>query len=360
MVIKQFFFTVIFILFSFQCGIGKALQTEGDIRPQWKVYEGNKLTDFSRQPTKSIHFSLDLAHAKCRYLQIESRAVFYLFINTTFIARNRALYLSVDSLKQKYSAVIFVSIYQPEGIGNLETTWVSPLANNQLLSLKRPSQAFSNFILVASLILTIFFTALFRTNPQLTLDYLDFPKLFFFRDREESQITLRITSSVNLLFYLFCSLLTSLALITASHYSQDRLSFLRRSASSTTGEDIAQWIFLAFAILGLLMAKLAFGVLLALLYNWREVAGFQFFNFIRVLILSLSLIAVVSIFCFSLNINVPYFNLLELGCLLLAMGVGLLYFKLLTRTSFRSFHLFSYLCASEIFPLMILIKVLLF
>jgi Domain of unknown function (DUF4271) len=97
-----------------------------------------------------------------------------------------------------------------------------------------------------------------------------------------------------------------------------------------------------------------------LLFGWRDVTGVQFFNFIRVLILSLSLIAIVSLFCFSFGIGVNYFTLLKAGCVLMVMGVGLLYFKLQVRTTFRSFHLFSYLCATEIFPLMILVKVLLF
>ncbi|HEV8512709.1 MAG TPA: DUF4271 domain-containing protein, partial [Cyclobacteriaceae bacterium] len=100
--------------------------------------------------------------------------------------------------------------------------------------------------------------------------------------------------------------------------------------------------------------------LIALLFGWRDITGVQFFNFIRVLMLSLALIAIVSLFCFSFGINANYFTLMKAGCMLLLMGAGLLYFKLQARTTFHSFHLFSYLCATEIFPLMILVKVLLF
>src|SRR5258705_5729385 len=115
-----------------------------------------------------------------------------------------------------------------------------PSAHDEWYNPTRPALAFSNFILATSLILCIFFTALFRTNPQLTLDYLNLARLFYLRDREENQITLRITSSVNLLFYLFCSLLASLALMTALHFSQEGLSFLNYSPFSTTGEYTVQ------------------------------------------------------------------------------------------------------------------------
>jgi hypothetical protein len=69
---------------------------------------------------------------------------------------------------------------------------------------------------------------------------------------------------------------------------------------------------------------------------------------------------VVSLIFFSLRIDINYYTLLKLGCILLVIGVGILYFKLQARTTFHSFHLFSYLCATEIFPLVILVKVLLF
>jgi len=360
MITKRIFLLVFLSLSSFRNGIGKEVQTVQNLKPQWRVYSNNQLRYFNEEPAKAIHFSLELLQTRNRYLQIESSNFFYLFINDSYVTKSHRLLLSADSLKRKYSSPLFISLYQPQGISDLETCWASSASEDLLFNPKLPARSFSNFLIVATLILITFFTSLFGTNPQLTLDYLDFTKLFFFKDREESQITLRITSSVNLLFYVFCSLLTSLALITASHYSNEGLPFSLRASNSTTGQRMLQWIFLAFAIFGFLMAKLVFGVLMALLYNWRDVAGFQFFNFVRVLILSLALIAIVSIFGFSLNINVNYFNLLKAGSLLLAMGVGLLYFKLLTRTSFRSFHLFSYLCATEIFPLMILIKVLLF
>jgi len=155
-------------------------------------------------------------------------------------------------------------------------------------------------------------------------------------------------------------LLASLALITALYFAKEGLSFLTYPSFATTGRYLWQWLFLALEILGALMAKLAFIASIALLFGWRDITGVQFFNFIRVLILSLALIAIVSLFCFSFGIYVNYFSLLKAGCILLLMGTGLLYFKLQARATFHSFHLFSYLCATEIFPLMILVKVLLF
>jgi len=361
MSISQILFSMVLFFPTFQAEMGKEFQITEDLGPQLEIFKENILLTSKDQRTHAVHLPLDLSQYHGRYLILESKKVYYIFINSTFVLKGSGrLRLNADSLRNRYSNSIFISLYQKKWIDDLSVKCALLSTHDEWYNPKRPAHAFSNFILVISLILGIFFTTLFHTNPQLTLDYLNFTKLFYLRDREENQITLRVTSSVNLLFYLFCSMMASLALITAMQFSQEGLSFLTYSPSFTTGEYTGQWLLLALVILSVLMAKLAFVSLIGLLFGWRDMTGVQFFNFIRVLILSLSLIAIVSLFCFSMGITVNYFTLLKAGCTLLALGVGLLYFKLQARTVFRSFHLFSYLCATEIFPLVILIKVLLF
>jgi len=361
MIITQFLFSTLLFFSTFQPGSEKEFQIVEHLNPQLKIFKENILKDNTDQNSRTVHLPLDVSQQRGHYLIIESKKIFYLFINSTFVLKwSGPLRLSADSLRNRYSNSIFLSLYQKNNIDDLSIRWEVLQSHDDLYNPQRPVLAFSNFILVTSLTLIIFFTTLFRTNPQLTLDYLNLSKLFYLRDRDENQITLRITSSVNLLFYLFCSLLASLALITALHFSKEGLSFLTYPSFATTNRYLGQWFLLALGILGALMAKLVFITLIALLYGWRDITGVQFFNFVRVLILSLSLIALVSLLCFSFGISVNYFILLKTGCILLLMGAGLLYFKLQARTTFHSFHLFSYLCATEIFPLVILVKVLLF
>jgi hypothetical protein len=361
MVISQYLFSIFLFFSPLQAEIEKEFQVAADLSPRLKIFRENTLQSNKNQPSRAVHLPLDLSPYHGRYIVIESKKVYYVFINSVFVFKGRGrIRLDADSLRNKYSNSIFLSLYQRKTIDDLSIKCAVLSHYDEWYNPKRPVLSFSNFILATSLILGIFFTTLFRTNPQLTLDYLNLTKLFYLRDREENQNTLRITSSVNLLFYLFCSLLASLALITALHFSPNGLSFLNYSPSSTTGEYTVQWLLLALAILSVLMAKLAFVAIVALLYGWRDVTGVQFFNFIRVLILSLALIALLSLFCFSVGITVNYFSLLKAGCILLVVGVGLLYLKLQAKTAFHSFHLFSYLCATEIFPLVILIKLILF
>jgi hypothetical protein len=134
-------------------------------------------------------------------------------------------------------------------------------------------------------------------------------------------------------------LLTSLALITAIHFSERQFVQVN-TFHETMGSYVAQWFFISFIIGGLVMLKLGLASLISLLFAWRDTAGFQFFNFVRVLVLSLSTIGAISILGFSLGINVNYYFLVKCFCGMLSLSSVLLFFKLLNRESTNVFHLF--------------------
>ncbi len=337
----------------------KELHVTEDLQLHWKILQDGKLVNFDGRQSKTVHLPLKLKENNADFLRIHSQGDFYLFINSDLITKSRHLMLNVDSLKKKYGEVFFVSIYQNSGVRQLTTQFVKYELISQYNNPRRPDRSFSNFILLATILLIILFTALLYTNPQLTWDYLNITKLFSIKRREDSQLVLRVTSSVNLLFYFFCSLLTSLALITAAHFSEP-MSYLIQSNYQSVIGYAGHWFLISLLIAGLLMLKLGLALLISLLFGWRNTAGFQFFNFTRVLVTSLFLIGGVSILCFSTGINVNYYFLVKCFCLMLSIGAILMFFKLLNRESTRVFHLFSYLCATEIFPLVILIKVFLF
>jgi hypothetical protein len=275
------------------------------------------------------------------------------------VGKSKHLMLNTDSLMATLPGRALISIHQPSGIDHLTTKLVYYQNVGLYHNPQRPSRAFNNFIVVAVTLLVIFFTGLLRSNPQLTTDYLNFVKLFSFKRRDDSQFVLRITSSVNLLFYFFCSLLTSLAIIVAVHFS-DEMSFLFSATYVNVASYFGLWLIATLIVAAALMTKLFLAACGSFLFGWRDTAGFQFFNFIRGLVVALSLIGLISILGFSLRINVDYYLLVKCFFVMLAANPILMFFKLLNRESTSAFHLFSYLCATEIFPLLILTKVFLF
>jgi len=351
--------TLILVLSSLFHSAEKELLVNDDLKSKWQVLIDGRFEKYQGQSINTIHFSTSIEKPDQSFLQIQSKFEFYLFINSSLTNRSRFLKLNADSLNRLYGKTIFVSIYQLNKIDDLSTEWVSYRDRSQFYNPLRPDKSFQNFTVLATLFLVILFTGLLRSNPQLTIDYLNVIKLFSFKHRDDSQFVLRITSSINLLFYFFCGLLTSLAILIAINNSSE-LSISVDLSAKSTGEYIVQWFMVSLLIVGLLMLKLGLASIFSRLFDWKDTSGFQFFNFVRVLVISLMLIGVITIFCFSMNIYLNYYFLIKCFCGMLSLGACLMFFKLLSRESTSPFHLFSYLCATEIFPLVILIKVFLF
>lgn len=330
-----------------------------DSEVKWKVYQHGLWTDFQKgDETVTLHLPVDQSEVAGKILQIQSPSTFYLFIDGKLISKGKhSTELKIDSLAKIYSKAFTLSIYAAHGFGKFKSHWIEN--ESEFDKLPRSSNQFSSFIIVAVVILLIFITALLRTNPQLTQDYLNVSRLFNLRDRDDGQ-SLRITSSVNLLFYFFCSALAALALCITAHDSAVNISFMPGFENISVGKAFGQWVLFSVLIFCLMMIKLVLLFIISNLFGWRDTPGFQFFNFIRMVILSLTIIALVSVVSFSFGISLNYLTLLKLACFMLAAGAVVIYLKLLARATFHFFHLFFYLCATEVLPLIILTKVLLF
>ena len=150
----------------------------------------------------------------------------------------------------------------------------------------------------------------------------------------------------------------SLAVIVNSVYSE--FAFPLKSGSIRHINYFLQWIFGGLICLVFLAFKLSLSSIFSRLFSWKDVSGFQFFNFVRALVVLVILLGVIAILFTSFNFEVNYNLLMKIFFGLLMIEPVLMFFKLMTRESARPFHLFSYLCATEIFPLISLIKVFLF
>ena len=234
----------------------------------------------------------------------------------------------------------------------------SPSYQNDNLMIRK-AHHFFDFSIMAAIILLIFFVILLRSNPRLTFDYLNFIKLFSLQEREESSMTTRITSSINLLFYTFISLLTSFLLMIIFHFAYADLSLANTFQVNSLQEGFYQWMKLASLILLTLFGKLVLVSLFSNLYKTTEITALQFFNFVRLFFFTFGIISLLMIIFFVGKVLDPewYYNLFFVAIFLFIFWEVIIFLKLMSRVPFRIFHLFFYLCASELIPLVILIKV---
>ena len=145
------------------------------------------------------------------------------------------------------------------------------------------------------------------------------------------------------------------------YYGSGKASFPLISIDSVW-DGFAQWLKWSAVVLMLLSFKLVLTFLLSGLFNISEFVPFHFFNFLRMLFFVFGTGTLLSLGYFIFKGQNPeFYSYLLYGFTILTFfWVLLIYLKLLNRVPFRFFHLFSYLCVSEIVPMVIIFKILLF
>ncbi|MBK5277258.1 MAG: DUF4271 domain-containing protein [Bacteroidia bacterium] len=332
-----------------------------DMKQDWKMLANNQFVDYDQSKYKNtIYFLVDADLYEGGALRIKSEKKFSVFIGGQLITtqENGVLLYDLDSLSSLYSSPISFSIRRPNVVISTELILSNGNAESTEL-IKRKGNYFMDFSILASLILIIFFVVLLRTNPKLTFDYLNFTKLFSVQEHEENIMALRITSSVNILYYAFTSLFAALLLMVMFHFAYAEISLANIFKVEFLRQGLYQWLWLSGIILGILFVKLILISVLSYLYKATEIAALQFFNFIRLFFFTFGVIAIMMILFFMIKVEDPswYFNLLFIAAGIFIFWETIIFLKLMNRLSFRFFHLFFYLCASELIPLVILIWV---
>jgi len=336
-----------------------------DLQSEWMFHDGNSYRAWppdQKSGVSTIYFPLSTRIYGGQYLQVRCPGKTHLFINGALITdvQDSALF-ALDDLRAEFGEQIFVGIHGLDNLTQLETRIVSvetPAVFIPSLG-ARPPTFFRDFAIVASFTIALFLLVLFRVNPQLTLDYFSFSKVFSSTERNETQLASRITSSENLLFYLFSALLMGFLLSIILYSAGPQFMASRPLAFTSLFSTLLIWMELSLFILLLLAGKLVIVLLFSTLYNFRETVSFQFFNFLRFVLFTAVVMSVISLVFFILQVRTPawYEGLIVLGLILLTIGSMVVFLKLLSRLRFSLFHLFSYLCISEFIPLVILFKI---
>jgi hypothetical protein len=335
-----------------------------DLQAEWLVFRGNEYVPYADQKVNAIYLNLDGLTYRGDSLLVQSDKPFSVFVDRKLIGQCRGVVTwSIDSLTRLYSPVLAIAIFQRGGIRALRTEILVRQGSAQADGDRgyRPMDFFLNFLELATLLLAVYFVLLFRTNPRLTLDYLNVSKFLSLHEREETLMATRVGSSVNLLFYLFGSASCGLVLLTIFHTSSGQLSVASDFPIRSTADGFLQWGKVTVLIMSWLALKLVVIYIFAALFHLRESYALQFFNFMRMLFMVIGLLAVSSVayFIYYGYPAGPHAGWLIVSLTIMALSVVMIFLKLLTSSSFSFFHLFSYLCASEIIPLVILLKILL-
>lgn len=337
-----------------------------DLKHEWKVFADGNFEEYSNRKhknTPTIYFEVDPdRYGAASYLEVKGVKPFSVYLNYRLISfQKKNIKLNMDSLKKTNAVPWLFGVYQRDGFSWLDTQITAPhTVQSDLVNPLRPIDVYLDFSILASLILIVFFIFLFTSNPKLTLDYFNFVRLFSVQEREDALLNSRISASVNILYYIFCSLFCGLTLLTIFHFGNELVSVASHFKVHSTVQGFLQWLKLSLFIFLILMGKLVLLSGLAQMFDFREAPSPQFYNYVRLVLFICILSGFVCVCYFVLKIQSPYAYSFLLGgiILLLFFWLIIIWLKLLRRSPFRFFHLFSYLCGSELIPIVILVKVL--
>jgi hypothetical protein len=337
-----------------------------DLQSEWKVFQNGAYEPFQKVGrARSVFFSVEVAKVMGGYLFIESFAPFTVFINGQLAESSEgSLRLKIDSLSSVFQGSVWqVSVFQEKiKAGSLKTLIESKVAKSSSVIELLPTRitSFRDFAIIGVLILMIVLIVITQLNPKLASDYFSVTKIFSVREGEETQTYSRITSSINILFYVYSSLMLGYYLMIIFHFLPSQYRAAMFFQSSTFWEAVIHWLQLSLIVLGLFFVKIVLIYGLSFVFGMGQIGGFHFFNWVRLL---LGVFGVLSIVVFLYFITHGqrqsfYFFFLSTMAWVLACWIVLIVLKLWRQMDRSLFHLFSYICATELIPFLITLKVL--
>jgi hypothetical protein len=362
---RQYIFVlVLFFIFYNAVSQQRAFTVKENLQNNWTVYRGEKYEPYTNgKDINTIYFFVDAEKFSGDYLRIASTREFALFINGK-LASLEGHNFNLDSLAKKFgSGPLQIAVHQKNiETSGLRTTIETPvvLKTHSPVAEDKPSTFFRDFVVVASMLLLIMLVIVMRLNPKLASDYFSVSRIFSIREGDDSQIYMRITSSTNILFYIFCSLILSFYLMVVFHFLPPAYSVASYLKSQSFIATFLQWLFISLLILAVFFVKIILVYITSILFGSKEIVGIHFFNWVRLLLTFFGSLSVILFFYFILHGQSSTFHsvLLKLIAWCLTGWIVIIFLKLRRRSGYSMFHLFSYICATEIIPLLIIITVL--
>jgi len=312
----------------------------------------------------TIHFELIKTNASNLLLQIKANQPIAIFINKKLItvtntAKHR--FWPTDSLFKEYGDQLQFTLYNRHlSLKELSVTLftissqlgedLEASENIVILNQRNTSGVFNNFLILGLLILLTYLATLYNYYPRVTVDFLRIRRALAFREMDENLLKSRAFSWINILFYIFFSLLAGYLLVCVFYLAPFELI----ENFETTQLAIWFWVKVSGAVLLWLLIKYTVLSNFTTLFNIKGFLPSHFFNYIRLglfIFLVATSLLVLSYLGFEIKSETYYRSFFNLLLIAVSGRTVFILFKLMNSASYKFLHLFSYLCGTEIIPL---------
>ena len=326
-------------------------------------------------PSNAASFWLPLRQYQSYLLLVAAPEGSSLLINQNVVAhysRAGSHVYPIDSLRSQYGDSCLVTLYrQPLSLQQVQLAVVgqqtlpitdeSHIGERYLKIEARPSRGFNDFFVLVLVVLMAGLALLRNLFPRVFLSYYSLGEVLSTRTSMNTAFTYKLGGPGQLLFIVVYSALFGfllMVLLNAAGYWPE-LGWL--GPDSHFSDYMWSWLRLTGLVLLLQLLKYFMLQITAGVFNFQEFASIHYFDFLRVSQMFFSvLLAAVAVVFLSLPMQVPVGAEVLLKVLLIfaLLRVGFIFFKLMQLADFRKTYLFSYLCATEILPLLVGLKLL--
>ncbi|MCU0438622.1 MAG: DUF4271 domain-containing protein [Raineya sp.] len=345
-----------------------------DLKDYWLYYDATYNSYISyisnnHQQDKLIHFWLKPKQFRQYKLILEFKEDTYLYINHKIQQKYKqgVQSISLDSLSQIYSQEsLFITLYGSVescliGIPSYQTKKMDEVP--ELIN-KNNIQQYRKHITFYILIILIIYTLVKQYDTKMLVEYLQLNKFFQVQRRQDNPLFIRVFQNNNLLFLCTYAILTGtfFHLLDATNQGSSLLIFQKYN-NQNLNLSWANWGIWVGLLMLWTFAKYIIIWASANLLSVSKLINLHFYEYIRIshffyLILTLGLLL--------LGLHLPHqisswYNIFK-TILVFAYVVRtiILWYNTNSFSEFRKLDFFSYLCVSEIIPLMIYIKMLFF
>jgi hypothetical protein len=348
----------------------KDFLVEEDLRLNWVFFDEQQnvmlpFLDNSRENPVAIHLMMNKDYGEASYLLMDIPSGVSLFVDGKFIRtyeEPQTRLFSVDSIKNQFDTRdLKITLYRKASfrspveskIGFIHNSFDSTLNVNPVLY--RDADSRIDFLKLIILIIFTFFVVLHTLFRADLLEFFSLQSLFTFRLTTTAFLKYRSLTKIQIMVIFFFSALLSAVVITYLYYYNNPFanSFLAKT------NPIIGWLILFALAVFFIFLKFVLISVVSTLFKVPEGINFYLIEFLRMAMIFYSVV-----FVFLTYIVINHFYLVEALFEKLIMAVAIfysirfiiLYFKFRRIVSMKNLHLFSYLCTTELIPIILGLK----
>ncbi|MCZ6692637.1 MAG: DUF4271 domain-containing protein [Bacteroidetes bacterium] len=352
-----------------------------DLQEQWFVFSVKEqsyvpLTSRNISSAQSASFFLNTVTNKNRRLNLCVDQGTSIHINgglIDYFERTSCKQYSIDSLGKVYNRdSLFVTVYNSNlNFDHYQFYFTlihhepleAPTQETQSKSYEifpRSTSPLRNFFVFGMVFILLSLSALKLKFPKLFNEYYSFTRIFNWRIREGESVNMGIFKQRNSLFLMVHSSLVSYIFILFANFSPTPTTYIITVDYESFGMLLLYWLGFSIGVFISLFLKYSLIRVISILFKLSFIKDIHFVDFVRIAMIFYAILfasVIISGLALETWEGAHWVIMSNAVAVFLVVRFFLIMFKLLNSLSFRKLHLFSYLCTTEIIPLIISLKI---